>query len=235
MVTIEARPEQVAVDPDRTVVLVIDMQNDFGSPGGMFDRAGIDISGIAAAADATRSLLEAARAAGLPVVYVTMEHAPDLSDVGPADGPHWIKHSRLHVGDRVSAPDGSEGRILIRNTWNTQILDRLAPEPGDAIVPKHRYSGFFETRLDEVLRDAGAKHLLVAGCTTSVCVEATVRDAMYRDYTCIVLEDCCAEPIGAELPRANHDASLLTIETLFGWISTSAAVSRALAARVAVV
>ncbi len=229
MVMVEARPESLEVDPRRAAVLVIDMQNDFGAPGGMFERAGIDISGVAAAAEATRSVLEAARAVGVPVVYVTMEHSPELSDVGPTDGPHWIKHSALRVGDRVVAPDGSESRILVRDTWNTRILNSLAPEPGDVIVSKHRYSGFFETELDEVLRGLGAKFLLVTGCTTSVCVEATVRDAMYRDYTCIVLEDCSAEPIGADLPQTCHDASLLVIERVFGWVSSARAVCDALA------
>ena len=228
MLTVEARPEFLAIDPRRAAVLVIDMQNDFGAPGGMFERAGIDISGIAAAAEATRSVLEAARAASLPVVYVMMEHSADLSDVGPPDGPHWIKHSPLRVGDQVIAPDGSESRILVRGTWNTRILDSLAPKPGDAIVSKHRYSGFFETELDKVLRGLGAKYLLITGCTTSVCVEATVRDAMYRDYTCIVLEDCTAEPIGTDLPQTNHEASLLVIETLFGWVSSARAVCDAL-------
>jgi ureidoacrylate peracid hydrolase len=226
MITIDARPEAIAIDPQRTAVLVIDMQNDFGSPGGMFERAGIDISGIAAAAVATRPVLRAAREAGIPVVYVKMEHAPDLSDVGPADGPHWLKHVRMRVGETVIAPDGSESRILVRDTWNTEILRELTPEPGDPIVSKHRYSAFFETELDGVLRGLGASHLLVTGCTTSICVESTVRDAMFRDYSCIVLEDCTAEPIGA---GQNHEASLLVIETLFGWISNGGAVLDALA------
>jgi len=229
MITVEARPESVAIDPRRAAVLVIDMQNDFGAPGGMFERAGIDISGIAAAAVATQPVLRAAREAGIPVVYLKMEHAPDLSDVGPADGPHWIKHLPLGVGDHVFAPNGSASRILVRDTWNTEILDELAPERGDWIVSKHRYNGFFETELDDLLRGLGANHLLVTGCTTSVCVESTVRDAMFRDYSCIVLEDCTAEPIGAGLPRTNHDASLLVIETLFGWVSTARAVLDALA------
>jgi ureidoacrylate peracid hydrolase len=99
------------------------------------------------------------------------------------------------------------------------------------VVSKHRFSGFFETELDEVLRGLGAKYLLVTGCTTSVCVEATVRDAMYRDYTCIVLEDCTAEPIEADLPRSNHDASLLTIQTLYGWTSSSRVLCDVLAPR----
>jgi ureidoacrylate peracid hydrolase len=229
MLTVEARPAAVAIDPRRAAVIVIDMQNDFGAPGGMFERAGIDISGIAAAADATRPVLRASRDAAIPVVYLKMEHAPDLSDVGPTDGPHWIKHLPLRVGDDVIAPDGSESRILVRGTWNTQILDALTPEAGDHVVSKHRYSGFFETELDEVLRRLGANYLLVTGCTTSVCVESTVRDAMYRDYSCIVLEDCTAEPIGGGLLRTNHEASLLVIETLFGWVSNARAVCDALA------
>lgn len=75
----------------------------------------------------------------------------------------------------------------------------------------------------------GANYLLVTGCTTSVCVESTVRDAMFRDYACIVLEDCTAEPLGAGLPRTNRDASLLVIETRFGWVSNARAVVDALA------
>jgi ureidoacrylate peracid hydrolase len=224
MIAIEARPESVAFDPRHTAVLVIDMQNDFGSPGGMFGRAGIDLGEIAAAAVATRPVLRAAREAGIPVVYLKMEHAPDLSDLGPAEGPHWVKHRPLRVGDPVVDPDGFESRILIRDTWNTEIVDELAPEPGDLIVSKHRYSGFFETELDDILRDVGATHLLITGCTTSVCVESTVRDAMFRDYSCIVLEDCTAEPIGSGLSRTNKESSLLVIETLFGWVLSAGAV-----------
>jgi ureidoacrylate peracid hydrolase len=229
MVTLPARPAPIAIDPTSTAVLVVDMQNDFGSPGGMFDRAGIDISAIIVAAAAIAPVLAAARAAGLPIVYLKMEHAPDLSDAGPTGGPHWIKHLPLKVGEPVVAPDGSASRTLVRDTWSTAIVDALAPEPGDEVVSKHRFSGFFETDLDAVLRRLGITDLIVTGATTSVCVESTVRDAMFRDYRCIVLEDCTAEPIGAGLARSNHDASLLVIEVLLGWISSGAAFCTALA------
>ena len=205
------------------------MQNDFGARGGMFDRAGIDITGIAAAAARTARTLTAARAAGLPVVYVKMEHPEDLSNVGPEDGPHWIKHLPLAVGNDVEAPDGSPSRILVEDTWNTEILSELAPQPGDPVVSKHRYSGFFETELDDVLRELDVKYLIVTGCTTSICVDSTVRDAMYRDYSCLVLEDCTAEPLGAGTSRTNHEATLLNIEVLFGWVASSEALIEALA------
>lgn len=226
MLRLDARPEPLELDPRRLAVIVIDAQNDFAAPGGMFDRAGIDISGIAAAAHATRPVLDAARAAGIPVVYLNMEHEPDLSDAGPAEGPHRVKHRPLALGDTVAAPDGSPGRILIRNTWNTENVPDLAPEPGDVVVSKHRYSGFYETELDDVLRGLGVTHLIVTGCTTSVCVESTVRDATFRDYSCVVLEDCTAEPLGT------HDASLKVIETLFGWVSNTAALLAALAPQI---
>ncbi len=88
-------------------------------------------------------------------------------------------------------------------------------------MPKHRYSGFFETELDEVLRAHAITSLVFTGCTTSVCVESTLRDAFYRDYQCLLLTDCCAEAIGADQARTNHDASVTVIEALFGWTTES--------------
>jgi len=110
-----------------------------------------------------------------------------------------------------------------------ELLAELAPEQGDILVSKHRYSGFFETELDAVLKDLGVKSLLFTGCTTSVCVESTLRDAFYRDYRCVLLADCTAEPLGSDSNRTNHEASLLVIETFFGWVSDSATLLQALA------
>src|SRR5581483_8633382 len=91
-----------------------------------------------------------------------------------------------------------------------------------------RYSGFFETQLDTMLRERGIDSLAFTGCTTSVCVDSTLRDAFYRDYRCLLLSDCTGEPIGSNLARSNHEASLLVIETLFGWVSDSRSFLRAL-------
>lgn len=218
MIEVEARPEPVQLDLAGAAVLVIDMQNDFGSAGGMFDRAGIDITGIQQVVAPIRRVLDAARRAGVPVVHVRMAHSPDLSDAGTLDGPHRVKHVPMRVG---------ESDALVEGTWNTEILPELQPLEGEPVVTKTRYSGFFETDLDATLRSLGARHLIVTGCTTSVCVESTVRDAMFRDYSCLVLEDCTAEPIG----QANHEATLLVIQRLFGWTTPSEALLRALAAQ----
>lgn len=216
------------LDLRSAAVVVVDMQNDFASVGGMFDRAGIDVSSIQAIVERTRTLLAAARDAGLTICYLKMGFAEDLSDAGYPHSPTWIKHLPLNVGASVVSPDGEPTRILIRDTWNTDIIAELAPHPDDVVLYKHRYSGFFETRLEAELRERGIETIMFVGATTSVCVESTVRDAMARDFHCLVLEDCVAEPIGADLERSNHDASLLTLQLLFASITDSDAVISAL-------
>jgi len=227
-VKIDARPEPIPLDTARAAVLVIDMQHDFASAGGMFDRQGIDVRIIRAAIEPTRKVLDAARAAGIPIVYIKMEHLDGIADGGADDAPHRIKHRHMRLGEEFTAPDGTQGHILTGENWNTDILPEIAPQPGDIIVTKHRYSAFFETNLDSVLRTLRAKYLIVTGCTTSVCVESTIRDAMFRDYACLLLEDCTAEPVGFDLERSNHDASLMVIERLFGWVSNSSTLIEAL-------
>ncbi len=227
-VVVEAKPEALAINPARSAVIVVDMQNDFGSEGGMFALAGIDISGIRNAIAPTARVLAAAREAGMTVVYLKMGFRADLSDAGLPDAPNWIKHRPLRAGEAVTAPDGSASRILIRDTWNTEIVADLTPQPDDIVLYKHRFSGFFETDLDKVLRSRSIKNLVFTGCTTSVCVESTIRDAMFRDYTCLLLTDCTAEPTGHGLARSNYDASLLVIRVLFGWLSNSAQLISAL-------
>jgi ureidoacrylate peracid hydrolase len=227
---VDAQPEAIVIDARRTAVIVIDMQNDFGSEGGMFHRAGIDISMIRSAIPPTMRTLEAARAAGIPVIYLKMAFKPDLSDAGPTDSPNYLRHLRpgAELGKPVQAPDGRESRILIRDTWNTDILPALQPNGDDVVLYKHRFSGFFETELDSVLKHLGVKYLVVTGCTTSICVESTIRDGMARNYSCVLLRDCTGEPIGHELARSNHEASLLCVQTLLGWVSTSDEFTKAL-------
>lgn len=228
VVSIEAMPEPIAIDTARTAVLVVDMQHDFGAKGGMFDRAGLDISMIRGAIGPTARVLAVARHTGIKIVYLKMGFRPDLSDLGPADSPNGMRHRRFGVGEPVRAPDGTTSRILVRDTWNTDILPELAPQADDLVIYKHRFSGFYQTDLDASLRQLGVTSLIVTGCTTSICVESTVRDAMFRDYTCVLLEDCMGEPIGHELPRSNHEASLLVMQTLFGWVSNADACIAAL-------
>lgn len=222
VVTLDAKPTPISIDPAKTVVIVVDMQNDFGSKGGMFDRAGIDISGIQKAVAPTARVLAFARRAGIRIVYLKMGYRPDLSDLGAPDAPNRVRHLELFgVGQTIKTPHGKDERVLIRDTWGTDIVEELKPQSDDIVMYKHRFSGFYQTELDAVLKRASIKHLIVTGCTTSVCVESTIRDAYFRDYQCVLLTDCTSEPIGNDAPTSNHDASVLVMQILFGWVSTS--------------
>jgi len=219
-ILIEAKPAPVTFDLANTALIVVDMENDFGSKGGMFDRAGVDISMIQKVVPTTARVIEAARQAGIKIIYLKMGYREDLSDVGKEGSKNRISHlTFMHVGE--TAPDGSKSRILIRDSWGTEIVSELKPQPDDIVIYKTRYSGFYQTDLDVILKKLNITHLIVTGCTTSVCVESTVRDAMFRDYSSIVLEDCTAEPIGYDLPKSNHEASLLVIQSVLGWVSNS--------------
>ncbi|MEO8611458.1 MAG: cysteine hydrolase [Chloroflexota bacterium] len=230
-ILLRTKGDPIALTIAQTVILVIDMQNDFGTEGGMFERAGIDISMIQKAVPATASVLAAGRKAGIKIIYLKMAFRPDLSDATSPDSPNRITHTRLDIGTVVHAPDGSESRILIRDTWNTDIVSELEPQAGDTVIYKHRFSGFFETDLDAILKAMNVKYLIVTGCTTSVCVESTIRDAMCRDYSCVALEDCIGEPGRKSSSRMRHEASLLLIQRALGWVSTSDAFIRVLKTR----
>lgn len=217
---IQAVPSPVAIDPTKTALLVVDMQNAFGSTGGMFDRAGIDITGIQGAVAPTAAAVEVARRSGINVVWIKMGFQSDLSDLGAEDVPNGFLFVDLGVKDGV----------LERDTWATDIVDGLKPNVGEPVIYKTRFSAFYRTQLDQLLRDWGVKYLVVTGCTTSICVESTIRDAFFRDYHCILLEDCAAEPMGRKLSRTNHEATLLLVERVFGSVSSSSSFAQALEA-----
>lgn len=231
IVTLDTRSEPTTIDIEKTAIIVVDMQNDFGSKGGMFDRAGIDLSMIQSAIPPTANVLDAARAAGIKIVYLKMGFQPDLSDLGSADSRNRVLHLLFGVGQTVRATNGKESRMLVRDTWGTDIVSDLVPQPDDLVIYKHRYSGFYQTELDNTLKQLGITNLIFTGCTTSVCVESTIRDAMFRDYLCVLLADCAGEPIGHDLPRSNHEATLLLVQMLFGWVSSSSDFVKALDAQ----
>jgi len=113
MVTLNARPEPLAIDLKRTALVVVDMQNAFASKGGMFDLAGFDISGAAPAIETNKRLLDAVRKAGLAVIHLQMTFKPDLSDAGGVNSPAY--HKELALRMMRAQPDL---KLLIENTWD---------------------------------------------------------------------------------------------------------------------
>jgi ureidoacrylate peracid hydrolase len=221
LVTIAARPEPLEIDLARTAVIVVDMQNAFVSEGGMFDLVGYDISGAAAVVATNAAVLPALRAAGAKIVYLKMSYNADYSDAGGPDSPNPLKE----LGMRFMRADPSNwGKFVTEGTWDEEIHEDLAPQPGDVVVRKQRYSGFAGTNLDMILKTLGIRYVLYAGVATNVCVESTLRDGYFLDYWPILVADACNN----SGPACNREATEWNVENAFGWVTSTKDVLRAL-------
>jgi nicotinamidase-related amidase len=219
IVPIEAEPYTFDLEPVRAALLIIDMQRDFLEPGGFGAALGNDVSQLRRAIAPTRRVLDAARAADLFVVHTREGHRPDLADLPPAKAARG--RFRLGIGDR-----GPMGRILVRGELGHDIIEELAPLPGEPVVDKPGKGAFHATDLDALLKNRGITQLIVCGVTTEVCVNTTVREANDRGYDCLVLGDCT----GSYFPEF-HAMGLRMIAAqggIFGWVGESAALVSAL-------
>jgi ureidoacrylate peracid hydrolase len=215
VVTIPARPEALSVKPAETAVIVVDMQNAYATQGGYVDIAGFDIAGAAAAIAQTKKVVEAARAAGILVIFFQNGWDKDYVEAGGPGSPNWHKSNALKT---MRARPELGGTLLAKGTWDYALVDELAPQPCDIVIPKTRYSGFFNTNTDSVLRARGIRTLVFTGVATNVCVESSLRDAFHLEYFGIVLEDA-THHLG---PDFVQKAALFNIEKFFGWVSTVA-------------
>lgn len=213
VVRLAARPEPVEIDLAKTAVVVVDMQNAFMSPGGLFDKSDLPIAGAQAVVEPARRLLAGARRAGLPLVYVKMSYNADMSNAGGPDSPNWHKETGMVLMRRH--PE-DWGRYITEGTWDEQIVDELAPAAGEPVVRKQRYSGFAGTSLDHVLKTLGVRYVLYIGGATNICVETTLMDGFFLDYWPILVEDACF----SQCPPVAVEGALWNVENLFGWVST---------------
>ena len=217
---IEAEPEAIGVNPERTAVIVIDMQRDFLEPGGFGESLGNDVSLLTRAIEPIKALLAGARKKKMLVIHTREGHRPDLSDAPKA------KVERGAPSMRIGAP-GPMGRILIRGEPGQDIIPELYPIAGEPIIDKPGKGAFYATDLQNILVNKGIESLIVCGVTTEVCVHTTVREANDRGYRCIVPGDCC----GSYFPEF-HEMGLRMIKAqggIFGWVSDSKKILAALA------
>jgi nicotinamidase-related amidase len=210
--SIAAEPYAFEFMPSQTALIVIDMQRDFLEPGGFGEMLGNDVSQLRRAIEPNRALLQAWRAAGLLTLHTREGHRPDLADLPPAKKIRG--RGKMTIGDT-----GPMGRILVRGEPGHDIIDELAPLPGEAVIDKPGKGAFFATDLHAILQYHGIKQLVVTGVTTEVCVHTTVREANDRGYECLVLEDC----VGSYFPEF-HTTALAMIKAqggIFGWVASS--------------
>ena len=222
MATLTAKPEPVDIDLDQTAMIVVDMQNAFATKGGMFDLAGFDIAGATPVIEVNERLLDSCRSAGVPIIYVQMTYRKGLEDGGDPSSPNYHKELGLRMMRERPELDGT---LLIEGTWDWQIVDRLAPQPGDHVITKSRYSGFCRTGLEDYLQERNIRKLLFTGIATNVCVESTARDAYFSEFWPILVEDA----MNHSGPDFNRQATLWNFENVFGWVTQSSNVIEAVA------
>ena len=210
---LEARPEPMLIKPSETALFVVDMLNAYASPGGYLDLAGFDISGAPPAIAKIKEAIEAARAAGVQVIYFQNGWDSDEGEGGGPGSPNYYKSNAMKT---MRAKPELKGKLLHKGDWDYELIDELPPQKGDIIISKPRYSAFFNTNLDSMLRARGIRSLVFTGIATNVCVESTLRDGFFLEYFGVVLHDA-THHAG---PDFMQKASLFNIEKFFGWVSS---------------
>ena len=204
------------IEPTRSALLIIDMQNDFCSPDGSAAQAGADVSMYTEIVPRIAAVASACRKIEVPVIHIRMTALPN----GQSDSPAWI---RLRMRASQYQPKSDDlWPFAIEGTRGAEFVTELQPQPGDLVVTKYRSSAFWQTELDIILSAAGITTVIVAGATTEGCVESTVRDAGFHDYFPVVLSDC----VGSDV-RALHDASLLVMSAYRADVATHGEVVKA--------
>lgn len=212
MLTLPARPEAIDFSPAQSALIVVDMQNAYASEGGYLDLAGFDVSATRPVIERINVAVKAARDAGITIIWFQNGWDPQYVEAGGPGSPNYHKSNALKTMRR--RPELA-GTLLAKGGWDYQLVDALKPQPGDIVLPKPRYSGFFNTPLDSILRSRGIRHLVFTGIATNVCVESTLRDGFFLEYFGIVLEDATHQAG----PAFAQQAALFNIETFFGWVS----------------
>jgi ureidoacrylate peracid hydrolase len=214
-VVLPARPEAIRLDPATTAVIVVDMQNAYATKGGYVDEAGFDVGPAASVIGQIAKVVETARAARMPVVFLQNGWDPDYVEAGTPQSPNWHKSNALKT---MRARPEVAGKFLARGGWDYELVEALTPREGDIRVHKPRYSAFFNSQLDSVLRARGIRTLVFTGIATNVCVESTLRDGFHLEYFGVLLEDA-THHLGPDFIR---DATLYNVEKFFGWVSNVA-------------
>lgn len=221
-VTIEAQPQNVTIDLNRTAMVVIDMQNDFCAKGGWVDHLGVDYSPDRAPIGPLQRLLPPLRSVKVPVIWVNWGNRPDLMNM-PPNQLHLYKPTGTGIGLGEPLP-GSGAHVLEKDSWAAAVVDELEQKPEDIRVDKHRISGFWDTPLDSILRNLGTKTILFAGVNTDQCVLHSLTDANFLGYGCILVDDCCA----TTSPDYCTQATIFNVKKCFGFVTSSGGVIKAL-------
>lgn len=212
---LQAEPEPIEIDLQRTAIIVVDMQNAFCSKGGMFDLIGIDIRPIRQVIEPCRKVIDVMRSKGCRIIYLQTGFDPDLHASGGPNSPYWYKSPALTM--MREHPERLEGKPVIFGTRDADFIPELKPEKDDIVIRKQRFSGFYGTNLDQTLFTYSIRYLVFIGVATNVCVESTLREAFFLNYFPILVSDAVRQ-VG---PDFCQQATIYNVKNYFGWVTTS--------------
>ena len=189
-------------------MIVVDMQNAFLSDEGSMTLGGMDITELKKTVAPVVRLVDACHKADVPIIFTRYVLRADYKDAG-------LRSERRAEFKKINS--------LVTGTWDVELDSRMDAQPGDYILDKTRYSSFYNTSLEVILRGLEVDTLIVCGVTTEICVESTIRDAYFRDYRICVPEDAVAA-----MDVERHRGTLKTIQYGFGMVTSSEAIMNGL-------
>lgn len=224
-VTLATATKTLRVDLAKAAILVIDMQNDFCHPDGWLAHIGVDVTPARTPITPLKNLLPKLRSAKVPVIWINWGNRPDLMNISAG-----ARHVYNPTGDGVGLGDplpANGAPVLMAGSWAAAVVDELEQKPEDIRVDKYRMSGFWDTPLDSILRNLGRTTLFFAGVNADQCVMATLQDANFLGYDCILVTDCSA----TTSPEYCWQATLYNINQCFGFVTDSQAIVEAISNR----
>jgi ureidoacrylate peracid hydrolase len=222
--SVAAEPQNIVVDAAKSALLIVDMQNDFCTEGGWLHSRGIDVSPNRKPIKPLQALIGTFRDAGLPVVWVNWGVRKDLLNISPS-----LRHAHNPKGDEpglAQSVPGTRSEVIKFGSWGAQVVDEINPGARDVQIVKHRFSAFWDTETDAVLRNLGIKTLFIGGVNMDQCVMTTLEDASFLGYDTVLIEDATA----TTSPDYCVQAVLYNVKLLFGFVTRSTALLEALTA-----
>lgn len=222
IITLATETKTLRLDLAKTAILVIDMQNDFCHPDGWLAHIGVDITPARTPIYPLKTLLPILRQVGVPVIWLNWGNRADLGNIS-ANVLHVYNPSGLGIGVGDPLPS-NDAKVLMAGSWAAAIVEELEQHRQDIHVDKYRMSGFWDTPLDSILRNLGRTTVLFAGVNADQCVMATLQDANFLGYDCLLVKDCTA----TTSPEYCWLATLYNVKQCFGFVTDSQAILDAL-------
>ncbi|NEQ97566.1 MAG: cysteine hydrolase [Cyanothece sp. SIO2G6] len=216
VITLATDTKTLQLDLAKAILIIVDMQNDFCHPDGWLAHIGVDVTPARQPIGPLQQVLPILRRQQVPVLWLNWGNRPDLLNISAG-----LRHVYNPTGDGVGLGDPlpqNGAPVLIKDSWAAAVVDELESQADDIWVDKYRMSGFWDTPLDSILRNLGKTTLFFAGVNADQCVMATLQDANFLGYDCILLRDCTA----TTSPEFCLKATIYNVNQCFGFVTDSA-------------